>query len=215
MILSSLIVGCFSLWGTAHALGQQPVIAFNYSQGNLKLAGPGTPAGTILLDSADWPAVLRAAGDLAADFGRVTGTNLTKTVINGTVASSAVSNNGPVIIAGTIGNSSLINFLVQSGKIDVSATEGQWEAFQTEIVDNPIPGISQALVISGSDKRGTIYGLYDISEQIGVSPWYWFADVAPAQHQEIYALNTKKVQGSPSVKYRGFFINDEAPALTN
>lgn len=218
MILSSLLVGWLSLWGAAHALGQQHVVAFNTSPGSLKLAGPGTPAGTIVLDSADWPAVLRAAGDLAVDFGRVTGTSLTKTVINGSSTSSglaAVSNKGPVIIAGTIGNSSLIDSLVQSGKIDVSATEGKWEAFQTEIVDNPFPGISRALVVSGSDRRGTVYGLYDISEQIGVSPWYWFADVAPAQHEEIYALNTKKIQGSPSVKYRGLFINDEAPALTN
>jgi len=66
----------------------------------------------------------------------------------------------------------------------------------------------------GSDKRGSVYGLYDISEQIGVSPWYWFADVPPQRHDIIYALNTTKVQKSPSVKYRGFFINDEAPALT-
>jgi hypothetical protein len=68
--------------------------------------------------------------------------------------------------------------------------------------------------IAGSDRRGTIYGLYDISEQIGVSPWYWFADVPSKQHDSIYALKTTKVQSSPSIKYRGFFINDEAPALT-
>lgn len=73
---------------------------------------------------------------------------------------------------------------------------------------------SQAEIRPGSDKRGTIYGLYDISEQIGVSPWYFMADVPPASHAAIYALDTKKTQASPSVKYRGFFINDEAPALT-
>jgi hypothetical protein len=59
-----------------------------------------------------------------------------------------------------------------------------------------------------------VYGLYDLSEQIGVSPWYWFADVPPKRHDEIFAKNTTKVQGPPSVKYRGFFINDEAPSLT-
>jgi hypothetical protein len=69
--------------------------------------------------------------------------------------------------------------------------------------------------MKGSDRRGTVYGLYDISEQIGVSPWYWFADVPPQRHDAIYALNVTKVQGSPSVKYRGFFINDEAPCLTS
>lgn len=69
-------------------------------------------------------------------------------------------------------------------------------------------------IVTGSDRRGTIYGLYDVSEQIGVSPWYYWADSFPHQHSAIYAINTTKVQSSPSVKYRGFFINDEAPALT-
>lgn len=67
---------------------------------------------------------------------------------------------------------------------------------------------------SGADKRGTIYGIYDVSEQIGVSPWYYWADVSPKSHDAIYAMKTTKTQGSPSVKYRGFFLNDEAPALT-
>jgi hypothetical protein len=80
---------------------------------------------------------------------------------------------------------------------------------------NPISGLASALVIAGSDKRGTIYGIYDISEQIGVSPWYWFSDVATALRTDIYALNVHKVQGSPSVKYRGIFLNDKQPALTN
>jgi hypothetical protein len=69
-------------------------------------------------------------------------------------------------------------------------------------------------LLAGSDRRGTIFGIYDISEQIGVSPWHWFADVASKSHDQIYARRTTKVQKTPSVKYRGFFINDEAPALT-
>ena len=67
---------------------------------------------------------------------------------------------------------------------------------------------------AGSNRRGTIYGLYSVSEQIGVSPWYYFADSAPQKHDKVYATNTTVVQKSPSVKYRGFFLNDEAPALT-
>ena len=63
--------------------------------------------------------------------------------------------------------------------------------------------------------RGTIFGLYDVSEQIGVSPWWWFADVPVRKAAGVWALDTKKVQGSPSVKYRGIFINDEQPGLTN
>jgi hypothetical protein len=82
------------------------------------------------------------------------------------------------------------------------------------VVSNPMDGVHEALVIAGSDRRGTVYGLYDVSEQIGVSPWYFWADSPPQKHSCIYAMNTTKVQPSPSVKYRGFFLNDEAPALT-
>jgi len=60
-----------------------------------------------------------------------------------------------------------------------------------------------------------VYGIYDISEQIGVSPWYWWADVHVKRKSGVWALGETKVQGSPSVKYRGIFINDEQPALTN
>lgn len=118
-----------------------------------------------------------------------------------------------VIIAGTIGNSSVIDALVSAGKLDVAAIEGQWESFTTQLVEEPVPGCPKAVVIAGSDPRGTIFGLYDISEQIGVSPWYWWADVPVRPNPDIYALPARKVQGSPSVKYRGFFLNDEQPGL--
>jgi hypothetical protein len=120
-----------------------------------------------------------------------------------------------VIIAGTIGKSDIITQLISSGKVDVSAIEGQWESFISEVIANPLPGVDEALVIAGADLRGTIFGLYDVSEQIGVSPWWWFADVPVRNATGIWALNAKKVQGSPSVKYRGIFINDEQPALNN
>jgi len=120
-----------------------------------------------------------------------------------------------VIIAGTIGKSEVIDTLISSGKLDVTSTKGQWESFISQVITSPLPGIDKALVIAGSDLRGTIYGLYDISEQIGVSPWYWWADVPVKKKAGVWALGVKKVQGSPSVKYRGIFINDEQPALTN
>lgn len=136
--------------------------------------------------------------------------------ITGLTAFSTQSSDpkGGTIIAGTIGNSSLIDALIAKGQIDVSAINGTWEAFTSVIVSNPMAGVDKALVIAGSDRRGTVYGLYDISEQIGVSPWYFWADSPPQKHDCIYAINTTKVQKSPSVKYRGFFLNDEAPALT-
>ena len=80
--------------------------------------------------------------------------------------------------------------MINQGLIDVSNTEGQWEAYTTQLVTNPAPGIDQALVIAGADKRGSIYGLYDISEQIGVSPWYFWADVPAVSQEAIYAMNT-------------------------
>lgn len=76
-----------------------------------------------------------------------------------------------VIIAGTIGKSDVINSMISSGKLDVSSITGQWESFISEVVDSPVPGVDKAMGIAGSDMRGTIYGLYDVSEQIGVSPW--------------------------------------------
>lgn len=121
-----------------------------------------------------------------------------------------------VIIAGTIGKSDVINALVSSHKLDVSGIKNRWESFVSQVIDKPLPGVDRALVIAGSDMRGTIYGLYDVSEQIGVSPWYWFADVPVRKAKGIWALSkVKKVQKDPSVKYRGIFINDEQPALTN
>lgn len=119
------------------------------------------------------------------------------------------------IIAGTIGNSDIIDSLIASGKLDVSAIEGKWESFISEVVNSPVPGVPKAMVIAGSDMRGTIFGLYDVSEQIGVSPWYWWADVPSVHQDNIYANGVKKVQGPPSVTYRGIFINDEQPAITN
>ena len=208
----TVIVVLLGLISLVTSLGQQEVISFNPSVGSFRLAG-NSSVPKIILDAADWPGVHRAGRDLAADFGRVTGQNSSISIVNATSATQASS--GPVIIAGTIGISNLINLLVNSSKIDVSETDGKWEAFQTQLVSNPFPGVSQALVIAGSDKRGTIYGIYDISEQIGVSPWYWWADVAPKKHSEVYAVNRTKVQNSPSVKYRGFFLNDEQPALND
>ena len=196
---------------TVYALGHNATLSFNASVGELKLAGDGSSP-QIVLDGKDWPGVIRAARDVAADFGRTTGSNATVNLMNN-IGRTNIS--AATIIAGTIGNSTLIDGLAKVGKIDNSKIRGQWEAFSSQVVKDPMPGIPSALVIAGSDKRGTIYGLYDISEQIGVSPWYWFADVPPKKKSVIYAMNVTKVQPSPSIKYRGIFLNDEQPALNN
>ena len=77
-----------------------------------------------------------------------------------------------------------------------------------------MPGIRSALVIAGSDKRGTIFGIYDVSEQIGVSPWYWWADVPVPHRAALFIKPGRYIEGEPAVKYRGIFLNDEAPSLT-
>lgn len=108
------------------------------------------------------------------------------------------------IVIGTIGKSAAIDSLIASGKLNVSEIEGEWEAFTVQAVDG-------ALVIAGADKRGTIYGIYDLSEKMGVSPWEWWADVKPIHADSIYASLPEEgyTEGASSVKYRGVFINQE------
>lgn len=213
MILPSLVL-IFTLAITGGVAIQPDSIAFTAARSSLQLfrKGDRTCSPSIQLDKNDWPGVIRAAQDLAEDFGRVTG-------VNGSIYLAGnhprVTQLSPVIIVGTIGKSSLVDGLIASGKISDTDIRGKWESYSSQLVSNPMHGVQSALVIFGSDKRGTIYGIYDISRQIGVSPWYWFADVPTMQQTAIYASNVTKVQGPPSVKYRGIFLNDEAPALNN
>ena len=165
--------------------------------GAFRLAAGGTAA-SILVSGEDWQGVVRAAGDLGDDVRKVTGT-----------AAQVVTADAPrrgAIIVGTIGKSPLIDGLVSAGRLNVDGVRGQWESFVIETVDG-------SLVVAGSDKRGTIYGIYDISEKIGVSPWYWWADVVPRKSASLYVKNGRYVQPSPKVKYRGIFINDEWPSF--
>ncbi|MCH7402013.1 glycosyl hydrolase 115 family protein [Belliella kenyensis] len=119
----------------------------------------------------------------------------------------------PQVIIGQLGESKLIDHLVKEGKIKAASLSGKWETFQVLTVEHPFEGVDQALVIVGSDKRGTIFGIYELSEQIGVSPWYWWADVPVKKHSKLFVDHGVHTKGTPAVKYRGIFINDEAPAL--
>jgi hypothetical protein len=117
------------------------------------------------------------------------------------------------VLVGTIGRSPLVDGLVSAGKLDVTGIAGKWETSLEQVVANPLAGVRRAVVIAGSDQRGTIFGAYDVSRQIGVSPWYWWDDV-PSPHQDaLWVLPGRHTQGTPAVKYRGFFINDENPDL--
>lgn len=121
------------------------------------------------------------------------------------------------IIAGSIGNNDVIDSLISAGKLDVSAIKDKRETYQIQVVENPTPGVKKAIVVVGSDKRGTIYGLYHISEKMGVSPWVYWGDATPDQMDPIYLDESSLAVTSkePTVKYRGIFLNDEAPSLTS
>jgi hypothetical protein len=188
------------------AIGQTRYIETTGSRGSFALVGP-RGASTIYVDVADWPGVIRAVSDLQADIQRVT--TLSPAVVHD------ANGRRPelMVLVGTIGKSPLIDQLIRERKIDVSGIQGKWESFFLQTLENPLPGITNALVIVGSDKRGTIYGVYDLSEQIGVSPWYWWSDVTPDHKDALYVTAGKYQQGEPSVKYRGIFLNDEKPDL--
>lgn len=175
------------------------------SAGSFALATGGRPA-PIYVSGKDFPGVVRAANDLRADLERVTGT-ASRVVVDSAPA-------GQVVIVGTVGKSPIIDRLVREKKIDGAAIIGKWEAFVVQPVEKPLPGVDRALVIAGADKRGTIYGIYDVSAEIGVSPWYWWADVPTAHQSDLFVAAGAHTKGEPAVKYRGIFINDEAPAFS-
>ena len=179
--------------------------AASKSVADFTLAANGKAA-TIYASAADWPGVLRAAKDLQADVLRVTKTE--------PGFSTSPPRGREVVLIGTLGKSPLIDALVKAGKLNATGVAGKWEAFVRQVVANPLPGVARALVIAGSDKRGTIYGTYDLSQQIGVSPWYWWADVPVKPQAVLHISAARHTLGEPAVKYRGIFINDEAPALS-
>jgi hypothetical protein len=197
-----------SCGGAAQALGRAPFVVLDQAgSGGVALLQDGQAA-VVHVDSSDYTGVVRAAGDLQADIERVSG-------VRPVLDTGAAAQGRNLILVGTLGKSPLIDRLAQEGKIDAAAVRGKWEGFLLQAVGHPVPGVEHALVIAGSDKRGTIFGIYELSEQIGVSPWYWWADVPPVRHKRITVPLTTRVMDAPVVRYRGIFLNDEAPALTN
>ncbi len=123
---------------------------------------------------------------------------------------------GSAIIVGSIGNNDVIDSLIEKNRVEVSDIEGKWETYKIQVIENPTEQVGKAVVVVGSDKRGAIYGLYHISEMMGVSPWVYWGDALPEKKKEI-VLEDKDLtitSKEPSVKYRGIFLNDEAPSLT-
>lgn len=156
----------------------------------------------ILYDDMDAAVVQTVIDCLISDLKAVTKKNFLK------YKTEPTSLKNPIIV-GTIGQSSHIDQLIADGKIDVSDVIGKWEAFGMQVIDNPMEGVERALVIFGSQPRATAYGMFELSRMIGVSPWIWWADVTPTIHTQLYVTPGRRTFGSPSVKFRGIFLNDE------
>ena len=181
-----------------------PYVSAKKAVGSFTLASAGKSA-PIFASSNDYEGVMIALKSFQADVKAVTGNEPALSVNNVT--------GKKIVIVGTIGISPVIDKLIKDKKINAAGIKGKWEVFLSQVVKNPMPGVESALVIAGSDKRGTIYGIYDLSSQIGVSPWYWWGDV-PIKHQSnLYVLAGRHTDGEPAVKYRGIFINDEGPSF--
>jgi hypothetical protein len=153
----------------AHALGEPHYVANSPATGAFALVNDRIAA-PILVSGSDWLDVIRAVGDLSSDINRATG------FPPSVLLTRADLHVHDVVIIGTSGMSPLIEDLIRSHKLDVRGVAGKWESAVTTIVHRPILGVRHALVIAGSGKRGAIFGIYDLSEQIGISPWYWWAD---------------------------------------
>lgn len=150
--------------------------------------------------------VMRAVKNLQTDFQKVTGEQ--PAILN-----QISGLQSPLIIIGTIGTKSVIDDLIRQKKLDGKALTGKKEKYIIQNVSNPFPGVTEAIVIAGSDKRGTIYGVYEMSQQIGVSPWYYWADVPVPVNENLYFKKGTYTDGEPAVEYRGIFLNDEEPSL--
>ncbi|MGN7160904.1 glycosyl hydrolase 115 family protein [Sphingomonas sp. SAFR-052] len=167
------------------------------SNGALTLIEGGVPAWVVTEPMAD-AGVRDAAEDLAHD-------------LTGLAGRSGWAQDRAVLI-GVLGQSPAIDALVAAGKLDVSTLKGRWEGYVQQVVEAPLPGVKRALVIVGADKRGAIFGTYDLSRRAGVSPWSWWADVPVPVRPNLYVTAGRRID-APQVRYRGIFLNDEEPAL--
>ena len=176
----------------------------NFKQGDLLLNANNRVE--IYMDTNDCKGVSYAAHALLKDIKSVSGATATLTSDAGFLKKADTAR--PAILVGTIGHSAAIDQLVKQKRINGNLLKGKREKFIITLIDGQ-------LVIAGSDRRGTIYGIYELSQQMGVSPWYDWADVPIEHHDSIFVNKGIYTDGEPAVRYRGIFLNDEAPCLTS
>src|SRR5579863_817577 len=191
---------------TVTALSQD-LISDRSEPGDFPIVSKGSGVVPVYIDPKDHWLIGAVARALQDDIQRVTG--LTPVLITDLSNAPRIPN---LIIIGSLDQSPLIQRLASRNMI--RNLSGKWESYVLKTVSNPVAGIDKALIIAGSDRRGAAYGVFELSRQMGVSPWYWWADV-PVRHKDSLFFHRSMVEsGPPAVKYRGFFINDEAPALS-
>ena len=174
--------------------------------GSFGLVRKGKPA-AVYVDAGADTAVRRAAHSFGADLAKVAGRQ-------GAVITDPRSGGSEVVIIGVLGQSPLVDDLAARAKVETAGLQGQWEAYRQVVVERPFAGVDRALLVLGSDRRGAVFGTYDLSRKLGMSPWHWWADVPVEQRSDVF-LTPGSRYDQPKVKYRGFFINDEEPAFGN
>ncbi|BAV06814.1 Glycosyl hydrolase family 67 N-terminus [Filimonas lacunae] len=201
--MKRLIAFSFLLWSAPYAMAQQ-MVSTRQQPGAFTISAANMPA--IYTDAQDDWLVQKAASLLQQDIEQVTGTKPELVHSRTTVKN--------LIIIGTVTGCKALQQLHAQKQVEFTDLKGQWEAFRVQAIPGAGKGSNATLVIAGSDKRGAAYGVFELSRQLGLSPWYWWAD-APVQKKTAAYIPKGIYQfPSPSVKYRGIFINDEAPAFS-
>jgi endo-1,4-beta-D-glucanase Y len=201
--LALLVMFCHSL--AAWACDTPVSVCARDPGHSLALVKAGRPA-AVYVDAGADPALRHASRNFAADLERVSGRPAA-------LLQSMAEARGDLVVIAELGRSAVLDDLVARGKLKLDDLKGRWEAYRQAVVDQPWPGVPRALIIAGADRRGAVFGTYELSARIGVSPWVWWADVAVEKKSNVFI--TAGARGDqPGVKYRGVFINDEAPALS-
>ena len=199
--LLAILLLCYATFGFAQIkISNKPHTGNEfsiYSNGN---------ASEIYIDNSDFEVVKIVSQLLAEDIERVSGQK------GKLLTTKSIKSKQPIII-GTLGHNKWIDKLVASNKIDISAIKNGWEQYIIKVVEKPFSGVDKALIIAGCDRRGTAYGTFTLSEAMGVSPLYWWADVPVKKQKAIYLETAEYISKEPSVKYRGIFLNDEGWGL--
>jgi Glycosyl hydrolase family 115/Gylcosyl hydrolase family 115 C-terminal domain len=208
LFLLTVLRAAITLSQASSALSQD-MVGKQYSSDDFPIVSNESGVVPIYVDPADYWLVDKAARSLQEDIYRVTG--FLPALITDLSNSPAFPN---LIVIGSSDRSPLIQRLARQKMIPASLN-GKWESYVVKTIRQPIVGVDRALIIAGSDRRGTAYGVFDLSRAMGVSPWYWWADV-PVRHRNplFVRSNTIFESGPPAIKYRGIFINDEAPSLS-